>query len=808
MTQHFQHALSSFTAESKGIVRGLFRKPGYAIAAWVMLGLAVAANAAVFAIVYGFLLKPLPYAQPQRISVVRERLAKVGLNTPLVSVKTYLALKQNLGDITAAGLATNRYDQVVKIVGRPHLLTFRQATPSLFRTLGTRPLLGRFPAAAAGQPGGPPEALISYHLWQNAFGGNRRILGDPLKAGGRTYRIVGVMPRDFFIMGRSGDAWLPYVITPKRASETNINYWMFVRRRPGVSEHRFGLALRSQQARMLALMQPDHRVRLVKQGYVLDARLPRALALEGFMGQLPWLLQAAAGLLLLLALANTINLGVVRQRARQHDFALRRVLGSTSGGIVRLILIEHLPIALTVGATATLLAWIGISTLHAFGLPPSGSSFHVTLAAPVVAFTWILTTLVVLAVALGPALMGISKQAPAALGHGPTPTGGKRSRHLQRGLGVVQVALATALVISGGLLGLSLWRVLSQPVGFDQHHRILATIALPDNATNEMAAWQSLKPALMKIPGVKQAAVTGMAPYSGNFVMGNVNIIGTDHTIHSKMPVVGADFFRTMGMRLEAGRVFTNDEVNNQAPVAVINDTFARQFFGTAANAIGQNIKLGDHARIIGVTRDILWAPTPDQYDAPTVYLPFGKFSEGFSVVVQAKGATRPVMSSLEQTIKSALPGSVVFRMQTFPTVIRKAAVFRAAGAGIVGAFASLAVLLAALGVFAITAFIARARLGEYGIRAALGADPATLLKFGFSEATWLVAIGLPTGLIGAYLLGRVIAGALYQTSVFDTGLYLAGLMLILTVVLVAAWGPARRAARTPIRNLIGGGSQ
>ncbi|MGH8278592.1 MAG: ABC transporter permease, partial [Gammaproteobacteria bacterium] len=228
----FKSALWDLAAEFRSVLRGLMRKPGYAIAAWVMLGLAIAANAAAFAIVYGFILRPLPYTQPGQLSVVRERYVKIGLNTPLVSVKTYLALKQGLSGIADAGLSTNGDSGVAAIAGRPHLLATQEVTPSLFNTLGVAPVLGRLPSADAGQPGGSPQALISWRLWQSAYGGNADAMNKPFRIGDKTYRIVGVMPKDFFIEQGGMDAWLPFVMTPEQTQNTNINYWMMVRRKP------------------------------------------------------------------------------------------------------------------------------------------------------------------------------------------------------------------------------------------------------------------------------------------------------------------------------------------------------------------------------------------------------------------------------------------------------------------------------------------------------------------------------------------------------------------------------------------------
>ena len=804
-------SLSDIGAETRGVMRGLARKPGYAIAAWVMLGLAIAANAAVFAIVWGLMLKPLPYAQPNQLSIVSERLPKIGLNNSKVSVKSYLALKQGLDGITSAGLATEPDGAPVKIAGHTRLLGFEQMTPSLFRTLGVQPVLGRLPTASAGQPGGPPEAVISQRLWQSAYSSKRNVLGQSLKVNEKTYRIVGVMPRGFSFKSGRMDAWLPYVITAKGAQSGSINYWMVVRSKPGVSLQQLNLELQSQRDRLLAKTTPEQRTRMIADGYALDARPLHAVVLNSFgVGELPWLLQAAAGLLLLLALANTVNLGLVRQRARQHEFALRSVLGASRGGLMRLILIEHLPIALAVGVTATLLAWAGIGAMHAFGLPPDFSPFSVTLAPTVIAFTWILAVLAVLVVAFGPALLASGRKLLGTLGHGPSATGGKGPRRMQRTLGVVQIGLACALVIAGGLLGTSLWRILSQPIGFAAQHRIEATIVLPHNATKS-DTWTSAERLLKKLPGIDSVAATNMIPFSQvGRIVDNVAPAGAGKDVRAvsvEMPSVSTHFFTAMGIKFLAGRPFTAEEIAHQAPVAIINSALAKQFFGSVDKAIGQELGLNKPARIIGVTRDIVWQPTSDQYNAGTVYVPWGTNQTGLLIVVaETRGPSTPLINAFKKSIKLALPGSAVMSITTLPNLVKGASAFRAAGAGMVGAFAALALLLAALGVFAITALIARARLSEYGIRAALGASPGALLRLGFREAAWLLAIGLPIGLAGAYLLGRVIASALYQTPVFDLWLYAIGIVLIAAVVFAAAWGPARHAARAPIRDLIGGG--
>lgn len=802
--------LSDLMPEWRTSLRGLLRRPGYAIAAWIMLGLAVAANGAVFAIVYGFLLKPLPWTHTGQLSVVRERVPRIGLNKGYVSPVTYRKLKKRLTGVANAGLANNPGLSIATIGGHRRLLISHAVTPSLYRTLGVRPLLGHLPAENADLPGAPPEAVISWQLWQNAWGGKRDVLHHTFTIKGRTYQIVGVMPRGFFIRQHVSNVWIPLIIPRQGNKALSINYWMVVRRKPGVSSRRLNIELRGLKPALIAEMPARMRAIAIHNDYTLDARPPRSLLL-GMMGMqwLPWILQAASGLLLLLALANIINLSLVRQRARRHEFALRNAIGSSRAGLVRLILIEHLPIALLVGLTSTLLTGAAIATLHAFGLPPDSSPFEVALTPAVIAFAWGLTALSFLVVTIGPAALTKSRKLLAVLGHGHTANGGKAPRRIQRALGVTQISLACALVIAGGLLGASLWRVLVQPLGFSTRHRIGVLVALPHGDKDPVHAWKSLTPALQKLPGMHSSAAAGTLPFAGGRPRSDIRKIGSPENILVKTPQISPRFFSTMGIQLLAGRTFTSSEIAKNLPVVVVNQNLAKRLFGSSRNAIGRSIQLilakPLKVRIVGVARNIAWAPTPDDYQPGTLYRPLGSFPARFRFVVDGQGSIASLEHTIRHAVARALPASMVLSMATLREDIRRASTFRAAGAGLVATFAVLALLIAALGVFAITAFIARGRLGEYGVRAALGATPGSLLRLGLGEAGQLLAYALPLGVISAYFLGTLIASTLYQTSILDPGLYAVGACAIAISVIAAAWGPARRAARTPIRNLIGG---
>ncbi|MHB1764162.1 MAG: ABC transporter permease [Gammaproteobacteria bacterium] len=781
------------------------QRPGYVLAVWAMLGLALAANAITFAVVYGFFLKPLPYPHPDQLAVVREVMQKIGADT--TSPHTYQALQHDLAHLIAgAGLITAQSDEVAIVNGHPRLLRFEQATPSLFPTLGVNPVLGHLPSPTAGEPGGPPDIVLSWHFWQRAYGGSRKVLGRIIRMGGHAYRIVGVMPHNFFVADGSTDAWLPLVI-PKRLNHSK-SFWIAVRRKPGVSLNRLNLILANYRQRSLNQYSPMYRAMQISLGYTFDALTWRRWTLKRMgIGSTPWLLQGCAGLLLLLALTNIMNLGLVRQRVRQQTFAMRRVLGASRMRLAGFILIEHLPIVLLAGGMAMGLAWLGIGALHGVGLLPAASPFPITWAPAVISFTWILTVASGFAIAAGPAWMASRDTLLVGMGDSPTATAGRGRRWLQRTLGVVQIALATTLLVAAGLLGVSLQRILSQPLGFATQHRIAITLQLP-NGIHPSATWNNLKLRLKGLSGVQSVAATSMLPFAP----------GASHTIYyggphenpvfANTPRVSSGFFSTMGIRLLAGRAFTPDEVVEHTPVVMLSEVFARKFFGSAHQALGKSLPTGASPtpRVVGVVHDIRWhlPPNPDRADA--VYLPFGAGRPGrtrYSLIVHTRGSGALMLDLLRRTIQVAVPGSVVLRMTPLSEVVRRTSRIYAAETDLIGVMAGMAVLLAALGVFALTTFNARSRLMEYGIRVAFGADPATLIRLGFREAAWLLSIGLPLGFVGAGLLGRMIAHELYETPVFDAGLYLVSVIAMVIVVAVAALGPAWHASNIPVRELM-----
>ncbi len=789
-------------------VGNVMRRPGYMLAAWVLLTLALTANTIAFAVLYGFSLRSQPYPHARQLSVIREAYSKVAASASSDDEPDdYLTLRKDLvNEIAVAGLVTSPSDEVATLDGQLRLLHLTRATPSFFRTLGVKPMLGRLPSRIAGTPGGVHGALISWRLWHRVFNGNRRILGNRIRVGGKTYPIVGVMPKDFYVATGNTDAWLPFVIPQRKYLDST--FWIAVRRKPGVTRQQLDLALANYRQRILAQASPMVRAVSIQLGFAVNALPWRdwVLIFSG-VGETPWLLQGLAGLLLLLALANLANLGLVKQQVRQHSFAIRQVLGAKRIRLVGLILIEHVPIVLFAYVSTLAAARWGIDTLRRLDLLSGRPPFSVTLGLQVAAFTGGLAVLSGLVLATAPAWMVSRPFSSSVLGEASTASGGRRLRWVQRIFGVLQIALAYSLLVVTGLLGASLAKTLSRPLGFDPRHRIVATLQIP-HGTSLGTSWRNLKPHLKALPGVRSLTSASMVPLAA----GESHAIYTSPTRHgfvrSSTPRVGAGFFKVMGIKLLAGQGFTPMEIAGHVHVVIVSEDFARKFFGSARFAIGKSLPTGAFPipRVIGVARNVRWDLPPDPDHADAVYRPFGSgdFSrKRYSLVLDAQGSVAPLMALLPNVLRRTVPGSVLLRLSTLSQMRRDAFRFRRMLVKLVGLIAGLALLLATLGTYAMTTFNAHSRLMEYGIRMALGAGKLQLLHATLRELGWLVGVGLPFGVVGAAVLGHLVTHELYRTSPLNPGLDLVCAIMIVLVVTTAALIPARYASRASVWKLL-----
>ncbi|MCF3947953.1 ABC transporter permease [Acidiphilium iwatense] len=794
--------------------RGLIRKPFYPIATIIMLAFAIAANATAFGIFYGFLLRPLPYRDPRQIKLVGEFLPNFNPDFANISPSAYRVIRRDIPQMADAGLYSYGGAAPVMIAHHPKAITYSRETPSFFRTLGVVPLLGRLPSLAAGRQGGPAEITISAKFWHSAYDGNRNVLNHRLTVNGIDYRIVGVLPRDY-AFNAGADAQLPLVLPIKGLREQTLNSVMIVRTPANLSAAQANLLLADALPQIRKRVLP-RLATMFGHGLKVETRKLRPSFTAGSsLGALPWVLQGTALLLLLLAIANAANLALVRHRSRLHEFALRRVLGGSGADLMRLLFLEQIPLFAVISATGTILAWLGARFILSYGSAIVSPPFRFGFGWDDIACVLVLSVVSLLVVTIAPIMLTSRLKLQSAIGQGPKSTLGRGARIVQRGLGIGQIALAFALLAGSLTLTVSLHRFLNRPLGFQPDHHIVASILAPKSI--DMTA--AMEPAIARLRQQSYVrSVTGVGFGTRPFSHSNATIPirrmapgSKPHNIN--VTLAGDNFFSAMDIHILKGRALRSLDQQHGAKVVVLGAGSAQRLFGTT-NIVGRMVHLvllGDF-RVVGVAAPVVWRSKPWNRTFGTVYVPASSFKVRAypvyvaDIIVNVRDSIHSAGQDAKKLIESAIPGAVVTSVRPYHAIIARYLGFRHLAASIVSIFAVLALVLAALGVYAVNAFIARARLPEYGMRAMLGASPQHLLRLALTDAAWLLGLGLASGLIGGFLLVRAMLPLLFHVNQIAPAVFAISLAIIAIIVLAAAWRPAARAANTPVKTLLDAG--
>jgi predicted permease len=807
--------MRDFWHETLSAWRGLLRKPFYPAATILMVALAIGANMAAFGIYYGYNWRPLPYADPGRLVLVGSPDPRLGLFNPITSPEVYKLITTHLSAAQSAGLWTFGGDVAANIENTPREVVAAQITPSFLATLGARTVLGRLPDAAAGLPGGPTEGTISYAFWKSAFAGRANAIGQYILINKIDYEVVGVLAPNFGFVTPT-DLWIA-VPPPEQTDQiNNTNYFLPVRLAPGVSKAAFTQQLQTLLPEIKREIRAADGNPTEAADMEIDAESFRPAILgQAQIGSLPTLLQGMALFLLLLAIANAGNLALVRTQSRLPGFALSRMLGASRLGLLRLFLAEYLSLWLLSGAVGSAIGAVALHSLGSFQNIFDNPPFDIATGWPVYVFGWVLATFSILLVALIPASQIFRQRLVGALGPSNKSTLSASARWAQTGFGALQIALATALLIGSATLSLSLYKTLTQPRGFDADGRIVASILLPSVGPN-VAGLQHAIDTVQALP-ISIAASGGVFwayPFSTAVTEFGVSPV-SDKTNNRQAHVVAilGDYFKTLGIQIQSGQSFDRAALTGTGEnVAILSPDLARSLFGDKP-AIGAMVNAGfADVRVTGLTTQVLWHPAQDDPVAHNViFLPVASLSKmfeefpitGATVIVHVRGGEGSNMALIKRTIEAAAPGALVTSIEPLSQIIFNITAFQAVIAELVVALALLALLLAALGVYAVNAVIARARQPEFGMRAMLGASPAALLRTAFSDAGRLLALGLGGGALGGYLLVRAMSPLLFQADEAAPFVFLAALVIIALIVLVAAWRPAARAAATPVKQLL-----
>ena len=788
-------------------VRALQRSPGFAAAAVLSLALGLGANTALFSAVDAVLLRPLPYRDPDRLTLVWSvTSAYPQMNVALPDFRAYRDRTESFAGMAAWYTAMRN---VAIAGGDPERVVTGRVTHELSSVLGVQPQLGRFFGAEEEEWGRHRVLVLSHRLWMRRFAGDPAVLGRTVIVDGEPWTVLGVMPRSFTFDDPSIELWAPVSFKPDSDMLTRGNHFTQVvaRIKPGVSFE----AARKDLARVaesLAREVPNN----VGMGATLQ---PLREAISGAVRPALLLLLGAVGVVLLIACANLANLLLARGAARGREIAVRSALGATRTRLVRQLLTESVLLSIAGGALGCTLAIWALSGISALGgemlaqLPP------IRLDLRVLAFTLGLSLLTGVAFGLAPALL-LSRQGLAdALKDGGT-LASPRSGRLRSALVIAEVALSVALLAGAGLLLRSLRALQHVDPGFRSEQVLTANLQLsarryPDDAARLTFA-REIVSRVGALPGVSSAGMGTNVPMSnsgwGKWISaeGEPEPANLDAVANCLFQLVTGDYFRTLGLQLARGR-FPDDP---KEPAIVINETAARQLFG-GQDAVGRRIWLGPPERFLpdqtrpfprytvaGVVRDVR-SRSLSRAPRAEAWLRMEQSDEGGNtlyVAARFAGAPGPLIHALRDTVHSVDPEQALADVKTMAERVGSSVTQERFSAFLLTLFALLALVLAVVGVYAVMAYSVAQRTREIGVRMALGAAATDVLGLVFRRGFALVGTGLAIGVAGSLIGSRVLAALLFGVSATDPSTFAAVALVQAGVAAVALYLPARRASR------------
>lgn len=789
---------------------GLVRRPAYAIGIVVMLSLAVGAAGVAFSFFHATELAPLkPYPQARRLAFVGMIVPKMDWGDFDTTPQSYLdMLKQSGGLIRRAGMSINgRNEASLDIDGVERAVTVESVTPSIYSTLGLVPALGRWPLQTP--PGLPvaPQAVITYHFWQQAYGGRRDVLGKVLPYEGTSYRIVGVLPRRETFLSQGVGVLLPYAIPmPGNTQYDNANDEVLVRLPQGVSDHALALSLQSVNSEILANLPPQKRQRAQGTYFKVTPFRQGWLEMQS-IAAMPWALMGSALLLWLLATVNASNLALVRHRRRMHEFAIRNALGAGPWRLLGFLFIEQLPLLLLVFGLGALLAWKSVAALKGSSFDTAPFTLHIGGAE--FAFMAVLALLTLLTASIGPVLQMRASQLRAELGQGHRITLGRGTKRLLRGLGALQAALAVALLGSSLVLAGALYGALHRPLGFRPQHRLVVTVSLPAGQDAGVGLSEIVE-AVRGLPYTRMAASTlaGTYPFSDSLAQTTAHPPGSKNQLFVLLGVVSPGYFATLGIPVRAGKPFEAGQ-NGLLHAMVVSEEACRRAY-PHTSCIGKLLN-PVAMRVQGVVDNVVWTTKPLRGHAGEVFYAndnalFRKYHISIdlgAILIDGRHLTRPsVQAAIKRRVLAAVPGVSVVSMKSYPSIIRKKFSEQIAITAILLYLAGIALALSAYGVWAVNGAIAQARMPEFALRAVLGAQPRQLVLLALRESAWVLGLGLLPGIMAGVVVARQLAAGWYASAEIMPYAFVSGALLVSLLVLFTAWLPVRRATRASLATL------
>lgn len=797
--------------------RGLHRSPGFALTAILSIAIGIGANATIFSLVDAVLLRQAPVRDPGSLVILgrSDDAHRLGSTFPYLFYRSLQETTSLQGVLCLGELAAN-----VEAAGVTERLSIELVSGTFFPVLGIQPAVGRlFTPADDDVRGGHPLAVLSYRYWQRRFGGHH-VIGETLRVNGVPLTIVGVTPEAFtgLQLGASPDVRIPMAMQPRVMAQSRLDdpaqWWLSIigRLRPGVGRAAADAEIRASfdrysEANQFVTPRPRH-------AFLIDGSRGRPAVQQRLAVPLT-VMSALAGAVLLLICANVANLLLVRNTARQQEFAVRVALGATRARVIGQLAMEALLIAALGAAFGVIAAAPTARFLARMATPLTGATLEPVVDLRVAAVASLLALITGVASALMPSLVAVRRRLTTTLGAGRRSVRGGRVQG--RALLVsAQIALSVALLVGAGLFARTLVNLRTVDLGIDPDRLLLLRLdpTLASYTRPQLHLfYRDLTTRVAAVPGIESASAAAIPLIGRNDWSSGITLdtLAKDNDPGPERNAVTPGYFATIGMAVVAGREFEPADVESAPRVAVVNETFARRYFG--GQALGRRIGSGfaagppDHT-IVGVVRDGKYADTREGPQAMW-YVPYEqlgplgnsdtatRISQGMlTLYVRTEADPEASIAAVLQAVRDTDNRVAVSAVRTMPDQIASQLVIERVLAMLAGAFAVVATLLAALGLYGVTAYTAAARTREVGVRLALGATPRAILVMMLRQTSVLIALGLGAGLLLTFGLVRFTRNLLFGLRPTDPVVLVGTLAVITLVTLAAAWVPARRASR------------
>lgn len=786
-------------------VRQLLKHPAFALIAIVTLALGIGATTTIFSVLDHLVLKDLPFPEPDRIVTLLQRNPRSGLAEEEAAPGNYLAWKERSRVFAAMG-ATEPFSYDLTGEGRPEVMLTSLVTEGFFDALGVEPLAGRLFRPEDFQPGAPGVAVLGYDLWQRRFGGDPTLVNRTLVLDGNPFTVVGILPRDFDVglgyasIGRR-DFFAPRQLQGWEVTSRTTGWWTVMGRlAPGVTLEQ----AQAEMDRVAATLSTEFPA--TNEGVGVSV-VPLRQHLVGAVAPTLYLLLGAVGFVLLVACVNVANLQLARGAERGREFAIRAAVGGARGRLIRQLVLESVLLGVVGTAAGVALAFWAVDLVKALAPGDIARFSTVAVNLRVLGFAVVLAGASAVLFGLAPALQLSRPDLRDVLSEGRGSAGRGRMR-LREGLIVLETALALTLLVGASLLLRSFGALLAQDPGFKPDHLLALQVFYYEDGhkpADRVAFFERTVEKIEALPGVQSAGAVSAAP----FAAADLAMRRALHVVGDAVPRAGEEpqgywvaatpgYFGTMHIPLLEGRMFAPSDRGDGTPVALINETLRRRLFAER-DPIGAQMVIGNGTtpvEIIGVVGDVRHTGL-DADPRPEVFVPEAQAGSGsMTYFVRTTRAPADLLPQVQETVWAEAPLLTFYQTGTAEELVSSSLVARRFSLVLLSVFAGIALLMATVGIYGVINFTVKRRTGEIGIRMALGADRASVVRMIVRRGLVLAGGGVLIGLLLSLLATPLMRKLLFEVSPRDGLAFVIGILVLVAASALASWLPARRATR------------